>query len=239
MAGGLSLREQMLVRLRPNRPYTLNPVYIHLSAQGVCKWSALRLEPFMTTPLPFFSIHGGSCYLPFANRAKFVHQREELCGFFRAELGDGVAAELPGRLPHGQGLRSACFGEVHETFAFVGGAFAEGYPAFFFVVFADVEHGLFGYQPFVADVFLGAGLVFCVGGGEGVAHGVVIVGEAEFGNPRFYDGIHHADFFAECVEVVHGASSGKGLSGAIVGDFSRALQQGSPEFYLIRSLYLL
>lgn len=51
----------------------------------------------MTTPLPVFSIHGGSCYLPFANRAKFVHQREELRGFFRAELGDGIVAELPGR----------------------------------------------------------------------------------------------------------------------------------------------
>ena len=33
MAGGLSLREQMLVGLRPNRPYTLNPVYGEFTIQ--------------------------------------------------------------------------------------------------------------------------------------------------------------------------------------------------------------
>ena len=154
--------------------------------------------------LPFlFSIHLSSLYLPLANFREFRHQCKELCAFFCAELGKGFLAQLPCCLPHGQRLRFAAGGEVHDAFAFVGRTFAEANPAFFFVVFADVEHGLFGDKPFVGNLLLCAGLVLCLGGSEGVQDGVVVVAQAQFFDPGFDDGIYHADFFAEFVKIAH------------------------------------
>ncbi|MDO4906031.1 MAG: hypothetical protein Q4A16_10910 [Lautropia sp.] len=122
-------------------------------------------------------------------------------GFLFTERFEGSVAHGFGGLQQRFGLGFAGIGQAKDAFAFVFFSGLKGYPAFFPIFFADIEHRLFGQVMLFANLFLRALPVFRVG--KGVEHSEVGMGQTHFFYPVVYQAVDFTDMSAEYVEAVH------------------------------------